>query len=125
MNLGTQAATADGAGSSGGGSAADILRNRAQQGAPNKAVIQQQGLITEAGYKEQAAAYTLQRQASGVAAGAQNVAAGGETQAAQEYQTEANLFGESQTGDFISAALSGVAGLAQGVVGFGLIGAAA
>jgi hypothetical protein len=120
MNLGTQSAAAGGSGSSGGGSAADILRNSAQQGALNRGVLQQQGLITQAGYTEQAAAYTLQQQASGVAAQAQTVAAGGETQAAAEYQTEANLFGESQTGDWISAALCGVAGVAE--LGMGLAG---
>jgi hypothetical protein len=52
------------------------------------------------------------------------VAAAGETQAAQEYQTEANLFGESQTGDYSSPALSGVAGVAEGAIAFGLTGAA-
>jgi hypothetical protein len=82
-------------------------------------------LITEAGYTEQASAYLLQQQAAGVAAEAQNVAASGETQAAPEYQTEANLFGESQTGDFISAALSGVAGLAETFMGATGVGTAA
>jgi hypothetical protein len=55
-----------------------------------------------------------------VAAKVQNVAAAGETQAAQEYQAEANLFGESQTHDYISAALSGVAGLAESAVASGV-----
>src|ERR1700761_1394790 len=64
--LGTQAAAAGGSGSSGGGSAGAIMRNSAQQGALNAAVIQQQGLITEAGYTEQANAYQLQQQAAGV-----------------------------------------------------------
>ena len=113
MTLGTAAAAAGGSGSSGGGSAADIIRNSAQQGALNQSVIAQQGLITEAGYTEQANAYTLQQQAAGVAAQAQQASAAGETQAAGDYQKEANLFGESATGDFFSAALSGVAGVAQ------------
>jgi hypothetical protein len=69
--------------------------------------------------------YQTMQHAAGVAAQAQNVAAGGETQAAQEYQTEANLFGESQTGDYISAALSGIAGIAGIAGGFGLFGPAA
>jgi hypothetical protein len=76
-------------------------------------VIQQQGLITQAGYQEQAAAYGLQQNAAGVAAEAQTVAAGGETTAASEYTKEANLFGESATGDFISAAISGLAGVGE------------
>lgn len=120
MSLGSQAAAAGGSGSSGGGSAAAIMRNSAQQGALNAAVIQQQGLITEAGYQEQANAFQLQQQAAGVAAQAQQVAATGETQAAGEYQKEADLYGKSQTGDFISAALSGVAGIAE--IGLGLAG---
>src|ERR1700686_3217092 len=37
-----------------GGSAGDILRDSASQGALSRAVLNQQGVITEAGYKEQA-----------------------------------------------------------------------
>jgi hypothetical protein len=118
MALGGARAAAGGSGSSGGGSAGDILRNSAQQGALNQAVITQQGLITQAGYTEQAAAYELQQQAAGVAAQAQNVAAAGETKAASEYQTEANLFGESETGDYASAAISSVAGIGALVAAF-------
>jgi hypothetical protein len=125
MNLGAQSAAAGGSGSSGGGSAADIIRNSAQQGALNRSVIQQQGLITEAGYAEQANAFTLQQQAANVAAEAQQASAAGETEAAGDYQKEANLFGESATGDFFSAALSGVAGVAQLFMGTTGIGTAA
>jgi hypothetical protein len=125
MTLGTAAAAASGSGSSGGGSAADIIRNSAQQGALNQSVIAQQGLITEAGYTEQANAYTLQQQAAGVAAQAQQASAAGETEAAADYQKEADLFGESATGDFFGAALSGVAGVAQLFMGTTGIGTAA
>jgi hypothetical protein len=111
--LGTQAATAAGAGSSGGGSAADILRNSSQQGALNAAVLQQQGLITEAGYTEQAASYNLMQSAANVTQQADIVSAQGEEQAASEYQTEAGLIGESATGDYISAALAGITGVAE------------
>jgi hypothetical protein len=123
--LGTQAAAAGGSGSSGGGSAADIMRNSAQQGALNLAIIKQQGLITEAGYTEQANAFTLQQQAANVAAEAQQASAAGETEAAGDYQKEADLFGESATGDFFSAAISGVAGLAEGFMGLTGVGTAA
>jgi hypothetical protein len=125
MTLGTAAAAAGGSGSSGGGSAADIIRNSAQQGALNQSVIAQQGLITEAGYTEQANAYSIQQQAAGVAAQAQQASAEGETEAAGDYQKEADLFGESATGDFFSAALSGVAGVAQLFMGTTGIGTAA
>jgi len=101
----------------------DILRSSTQQGALNRSVIQQQGLITEAGYTEQAASYNLMQQTSGVAAQAQTVAAGGEEKAATEYTTEANLYNESATGDFISAAISGVAGIGSIAAAFATGGA--
>lgn len=121
MNLGEESAAAAGSGSSGGGSAGAILRSSAQQGALNAAVIQQQGLIKQAGYEEQANAYTLQQKAAGVAAQAQNVAAAGETAAAGSYQKEADLYGASAKGDFIGAAISGVAGIGQLALGLGAL----
>jgi hypothetical protein len=111
--LGTAAATAGGAGSSGGGSAMDIMRSSSQQGALNAAVLQQQGLITEAGYEEQATSYNLMQQAANVTQQADIVSAQGEQQAAAEYQTEAGLIGESATGDYISAAPAGITGIAE------------
>jgi hypothetical protein len=59
------------------GSSLDILSNNASQGALTQQVLQQQGLITEAGYTEQATAYTDQAQAEGVAAKAAGTAATG------------------------------------------------
>jgi hypothetical protein len=50
------------------GSSLDILANNASQGALTQQVLQQQGLITEEGYTEQATAYTDQANAEGVAA---------------------------------------------------------
>lgn len=50
------------------GSALDILRESASQGALTKAVIGQQGLIEEAGYEEQAQSYDLMAKASREAA---------------------------------------------------------
>jgi hypothetical protein len=111
MNIGTDMAAAGASGSSGGGSAGDILRNTAQQGALNTAVIQQQGLITTAGYNEQAESYELMQQAAGVTQQADVASAQGETEAASEYATEANLFQESATGDFIGAAINGLASI--------------
>src|ERR1700733_14054786 len=55
----------------------------------------------------------------------QPASSAGETQAAADYQQEANLFGESATGDFFGAALSGVAGVAQLFMGTTGIGTAA
>lgn len=58
LGLGSTRADVAGAGFTGGGSALDILRSGAQQGALQKQVLGYQGLITEAGYEEQNKAYT-------------------------------------------------------------------
>ena len=46
------------------GSALDIMRDSASQGALAHAVLSQQGLITEAGYNEQATSYEMMSQAA-------------------------------------------------------------
>lgn len=66
-----------GAGLASSGSSLDILRDNAQQGAITKAVLQEQGLITEAGYHEQARSYRVQADAADLAADAENEAAKG------------------------------------------------
>jgi hypothetical protein len=73
------------------GSALDILRESAQQGALSKAVLGQQGLITEAGYQQEAQSYHSMIQAADVAIQADKAA---------------------QTADFISGAIKGVAAIA-------------
>jgi len=82
-----------GAGFGAGGSALDILRDSAGQGALHRAVLTEQGAITEEGYKEQAASYRNMQSAAEMAAGAEK---------------------ESATGDWISAGVKGVAGAVQG-----------
>jgi hypothetical protein len=59
------------------GSALDLLRESASQGAMTKAVLGEQGLITEAGYQEQAKSYTDMASAAGVAIDADKLAAKG------------------------------------------------
>jgi hypothetical protein len=59
------------------GSALDIMRESASQGALMKATVAQQGLITEAGYEEQAQSYDLMAKASREAAKADTWGAGG------------------------------------------------
>lgn len=66
--VGGQESDIAGAGLEASGSALDILRESASQGALTKAVIGQQGLIEEAGYQEQADSYHLMAQASREAA---------------------------------------------------------
>lgn len=64
-----------GAGFAASGSALDILRSSASQGALEHAVIGEQGLITEQGFAEQAQAFNLQAEAAGKAASSANLAA--------------------------------------------------
>lgn len=73
--LGGQAGDVAGAGFAASGSALDIMRDTASQGALTKAVGVQQGLISEAGYDEQAKSYQVMSQAAHVAADAENKAA--------------------------------------------------
>jgi len=75
--LGGQAADVGGAGLASSGSALALMHDSASQGALTKAVGAQQGLITEAGYKEQADSYTTMSKAARMAAEAENFAATG------------------------------------------------
>lgn len=68
---GTQRAQITGSGFTLGGSALDVMRDSAFQGAMTKAVAGQQGLITEAGYKQEAENYTIMRKAAIADAAAQ------------------------------------------------------
>jgi hypothetical protein len=75
--LGQTKADVAGAGFAQSGSALDILRESASQGAMTKAVLGEQGLITEAGYQEQAQSYSDMANAAGVAIEADKLAAKG------------------------------------------------
>lgn len=57
QGLGSIEASVAGSGLAEGGSALDVLRSSAQQGALQDAVLKRQGLISEQGYKEQANSY--------------------------------------------------------------------
>lgn len=75
--IGGQQADTAGAGFAASGSALDLMRESASQGALTKAVGAQQGLITEEGYKVQAESYTNMGKASRMAADAEDDAATG------------------------------------------------
>jgi hypothetical protein len=77
--IGGQQADIAGAGFAASGSALDLLRDSAQQGALTKAIGAEQGLITEAGYTEQADSYTTMAKAARMAADADENAATGAT----------------------------------------------
>lgn len=66
--MGQTTADVSGAGFGMSGSALDILRSGAQQGALTKQVLAQQGLISEAGYEEQQQSYLNMAQAADAAA---------------------------------------------------------
>ncbi len=91
ISQGRTTAAVAGAGFEASGSALDLLRESAQQGALAKGVLTQQGFITEQGYKEQADALNAQASAADVAASAAKSA---------------------ETGSFISGALKGAAAIA-------------
>ncbi|MBR0936684.1 hypothetical protein [Bradyrhizobium jicamae] len=99
QQIGGQQAAIGGAGLAASGSATDILADSARQGALSKAVLGQQGLITEAGYQEQAQSYTT-------LAGAARAAAATEDQMAQETKDAGS---SSAFGNFLGGALKGVA----------------
>lgn len=77
QTLGQQQADVAAAGFEESGSALDILRDSAAQGALAKAVVGQQGIIEEAGYEEQAKSYNLMAGAARMAADADENAANG------------------------------------------------
>lgn len=77
QTMGATRADVAGSGFAESGSALDLLRDSASQGALTKAVAGQQGLITEAGYKEQSQSYTNMASAARMAADAEDKAAVG------------------------------------------------
>ena len=79
QTIGGQEADVAGAGFAASGSALDLLRDSASQGALTRAVAGEQGLITEAGYKEQGDSYRNLASAAQMAADAENNAATGST----------------------------------------------
>ena len=76
-SMGQTQADIAGAGFAESGSALDILRDSASQGALTKAVLGQQGLITEEGYKEQAQSYRNMASAADIAIQAEKTASTG------------------------------------------------
>lgn len=75
MALGQQASEVAASGFEAGGSAMDLLRDSASQGALQKAVLSQQGLIEEASYEQQAKSYGIMADSARMAASAEERAA--------------------------------------------------
>lgn len=74
QGMSTARADVAGGGFAASGSGLDLLASSAQQGALQKAVLGQQGLITEAGYQEQAQSYGNMEAAANMAASAEKTA---------------------------------------------------
>lgn len=115
--MGQTRADVAGAGFAESGSAIDILRDSAAQGALNQAVLGQQGLITEAGYEEQAKSYDVMS-AAGRAAAASEFGIAGKTEdiAAQEDQLAVETLKAAktaQTGAYISAGIKAASAVAS------------
>ena len=96
MSLGSTKADVASSGFAESGSALDILRDSAQQGALQRQVLTQQGQITEAGYEEQAKSYGIMQSAATTAAG-----------------EEEQLAGEAKTAGTVGAVLKGAAAVAS------------
>jgi hypothetical protein len=99
MTIGGQAADVAGGGFAASGSSLDLMRDSASQGAITKAVAGNQGLITEAGYTEQAQSYQNLQAASGIAV--------------QEDNLAANAADSAASGATLTGILKGVAGVAS------------
>jgi hypothetical protein len=93
LGLGATSADVGGAGFAASGSALDIMRSSAQQGALTKQVLGEQGLITEAGYQEQATAYTNLSGAARYAAGIENDMADKQDALASKTQSDSLISG--------------------------------
>lgn len=98
QTIGGQQADIAGSGFAASGSALDLLRDSASQGALTKAVAGQQGLITEAGYTEQQQSYQNLSKAAGLAVQQDNLAA--------------NAADNAAAGADITSAIKGVAAIA-------------
>jgi len=113
LQIGGQKAAIGGAGFAESGSSLDILADSARQGALAKAVLGEQGLINEAGYQEQSDSFNVMAAAARTdAAGQMKIA--DETDQLAKDTIEAGK--QAATGDFITSAIKGIAGIAS--IGF-------
>lgn len=96
MGMGSTQADVAGSGFQMGGSALDLMRSGAQQGALTQQVTGQQGLITEAGYTEQAQAYTNMSAAARYAA-----------------STEQSMADSAESNSYITGGIKAAAGIAS------------
>lgn len=126
--IGGQRASVAAGGFAQGGSAGDILRDSASQGALARGVLLQQGQITEAGYEQQAKSYDTMSAASRAAAASEfGIADKTDTIANQQDQLAnrqdqladrtAQVAKDQGTFDFISGAFKGIAAIGSLFIG--------
>lgn len=113
MSLGSQRAGYGASGLAESGSAIDVLRGSAQQGALERSVLLQQGVITEEGYREQAEVYGNMVEAS-------KVAVEGSRIASQQHKLAAEAEDNAAIGHYIGGAIKGVTAVASLFAGGGL-----
>lgn len=98
QTIGGQQADVAGAGFASGGSSYYLMADSAAQGNLTKSVIAKQGLITEAGYTEQATSYQNLQRASGIAVQEDNLAANAADSAASGADITALVKGAAAVG---------------------------
>jgi hypothetical protein len=124
QTIGGQQASVAGAGFASSGSALDIMRDSASQGALARGVLAQQGTITEAGFEEQAKSFqTMAAAGRTTAAGEMDIANQTDLIAGQQDQIAASqdalaiqtqqAADKAASGDFISSAIKGVSAVAS------------
>lgn len=117
MQIGAQRAAVAGSGGAMSGSAGDILRDSAMQGALARSVLVSQGQITEAGFEDQAKSYGVMSAAARQTAAGEVEISGKEQDIAKEQRQLAveteDAGNEAATGDFISAAIKGASAVAM------------
>lgn len=122
--IGGQQASVAGAGFASGGSAGDLMRDSARQGALAHGVLAQQGVITEAGFDEQAKSFdTMSAAGRATAASEMDVATKTDAIAGQQdaiaaqqddlAQKTQNVANNQANFDFASAAFKGVSAIAS------------
>lgn len=105
--LGGQAADVAASGFAASGSALDIMRESAAQGALTKAVLGQQGLIEEAGYEEQVASFALMGEVSRLSAQYSELAAQGLEVTALAHEEAARSAEKQSVGATITGIIKG------------------
>jgi hypothetical protein len=114
MTIGGQQADIAGAGFANSGTALDLMRDSASQGALTKAVAGEQGLITEAGYTEQQTSYQNLSKAAQFAAAGDEEAAKAADQAATGATITGLIKGAASIASIGLAPFTGGASLAIG-----------